>query len=200
MLAKPFRMLIYTATSLLTLALPVWAVEYSGQVTQGKQAQTAIQKLICSPDLFGADKGCHLDAVRIIDNWAFVSWSGENMGGMSILKKQGTSWKHMIGGGGAMIVQNAIEGGVPKDKAEFLVPVTRYTDPADLRNLSDWELLVMRNEVYARHGRRFQNARLKAYFATWPWYKVNPNYHDGLLTAAEKKLIDTIIKVEKERH
>jgi len=41
----------------------------------------------------------------------------------------------------------------------------------DLAGKSRWELDVMRNEIYARHGRRFDRSDLQHYFESQPWYK-----------------------------
>jgi len=41
----------------------------------------------------------------------------------------------------------------------------------DVQGLSAWELKVMRNEIYARHGFVFQTDELKEYFAAQEWYK-----------------------------
>ena len=48
---------------------------------------------------------------------------------------------------------------------------TRLLTQADLAGLSDWELKVARNEIYARHGRRFTSARLQAHFDSCSWYE-----------------------------
>ena len=40
----------------------------------------------------------------------------------------------------------------------------------DLEGLSDWELYIARNEIYARHGRGFKNKDLQEYFGSKSWY------------------------------
>jgi len=40
----------------------------------------------------------------------------------------------------------------------------------DLKGKSDWELDIMRNEIFARHGRRFNRADLQNYFYKQNWY------------------------------
>ncbi|MCW3053371.1 MAG: serine/threonine protein kinase, partial [Chthonomonadales bacterium] len=41
---------------------------------------------------------------------------------------------------------------------------------ADLVGKSPWELSLMRNGVYARHGYRFHTSSLAHYFAQQSWY------------------------------
>lgn len=53
-------------------------------------------------------------------------------------------------------------------------------DPEDLEGLSKGELRILRNTIYARHGRRFKSADLDTYFRHFSWYvptcdEVSPN-------------------------
>jgi serine/threonine-protein kinase len=52
--------------------------------------------------------------------------------------------------------------------------MTRKLTEADLAGKSRGELDILRNEVYARHGRRFNRSDLQAYFDRQPWYR--PRY------------------------
>ncbi|MEZ0369493.1 MAG: YARHG domain-containing protein [Candidatus Sericytochromatia bacterium] len=175
------------------------AIEYSGDLPAARQARPALQNLICSRQLFGGGVGCTVDAVRVLGDWAWVAWSGKEFGGVSVLRRSGKAWKHITGGGGVMIVANAVEAGVPRAIAEFLVPIYPQEGVAELKTLSAWELLVIRNMIYARHGRRFTTRRLQEYFETWPWYHPNAHYSDKLLSAKERQLIEVILKVEKQK-
>ena len=79
----------------------------------------------------------------------------------------------------------------------------RYTSD-DLEDLSDWELEVARNEIYARHGREFSNKALQDYFNSQSWYE--PRYSaeefdalDGVLNQTEVANAELILSVEQER-
>lgn len=48
---------------------------------------------------------------------------------------------------------------------------------SDLKGKSAWELALGRNEIYARHGRKFQMQEFQTYFDSCSWYTVNPNYN-----------------------
>jgi hypothetical protein len=57
------------------------------------------------------------------------------------------------------------------------------------------EVDIMRNEVFARYGRRFQDPELQSYFSSQPWY--NPLYApdqfpEGLLTPIEMQNVTYI--------
>jgi hypothetical protein len=68
-----------------------------------------------------------------------------------------------------------------------------------LSKLSPTELQITRNEIFAHYGRPFTTEWLKKYFNEKPWYKENPNYSDQLLTENDKKNMEIILKVEKEK-
>ena len=67
----------------------------------------------------------------------------------------------------------------------------------DLANLSSKELTLMRNTVYARHGRPFQDSQLAAYFKKQSFYKANPGYLDSWVPAEEKALAQKIADYQK---
>ena len=75
---------------------------------------------------------------------------------------------------------------------------SKLTD-SDLTNLSKGVLRLMRNAIYARHGRTFNSYDLQYYFDNSPWYKPNPNYSDDLLTDIDKYNIALIQKYEAKQ-
>jgi hypothetical protein len=56
----------------------------------------------------------------------------------------------------------------------------------------------LRQEIYARHGKVFKDKWLQKYFASFDWYKPNPNYSDAALTAVERQNIASIAAYEKK--
>lgn len=76
---------------------------------------------------------------------------------------------------------------------------SRYVTVDDLSGLSSWELKCARNEIYARHGRLFDNDNLQNYFNSQAWYSgtVSPsNFSESVLNKYEKSNIDFIKKYE----
>ncbi len=59
------------------------------------------------------------------------------------------------------------------------------------------DLRVLRNELYARHGRVFKDKDLQKYFEAQPWYHPNPEFKDEMLSATESKNLVIIAEVEK---
>ena len=69
-----------------------------------------------------------------------------------------------------------------------------------LRGLSLHELRLLRNEVYARHGRMFRAEWLQQYFFFQPWYAPDENFKDEELSGNDKLNVETIVKYENMIH
>jgi YARHG domain len=70
-----------------------------------------------------------------------------------------------------------------------------------LHGLSLHELRLLRNEVYARHGRTFGPAWLQQHFSFQPWYTpVEEGQKPSELSAIEKQNVETIVAYEKKLH
>lgn len=69
-----------------------------------------------------------------------------------------------------------------------------------LRGLSLHELRLLRNEVYARHGRIFRAPWLQQHFHMQPWYTADENFKDEALSGNDKLNVETIVRVEKRIH
>ena len=71
---------------------------------------------------------------------------------------------------------------------------------AMLRGLSLHEMRLLRNEVYARHGRIFRAPWLQHHFDMQPWYTADENFKDEALSGNDKLNVETIVRVEKRIH
>ena len=69
-----------------------------------------------------------------------------------------------------------------------------------LQGLSLHELRLLRNEVYARHGRMFHADWLQQYFFTQPWYTPDENFKDEELSGSDKLNVETIVRYENKIH
>jgi hypothetical protein len=67
---------------------------------------------------------------------------------------------------------------------------------ADIAGFSQPELKLLRNTVYARHGRPFQTAELRQYFAGRSWYSSKNTYSDTDLTSNDKANVKLIQRAE----
>jgi serine/threonine-protein kinase len=71
---------------------------------------------------------------------------------------------------------------------------------ADLTGRSAFELDILRNSIYARHGRRFSNKTLQTYFNDQSWYRpvYSPDeFPDSLLSSLEKQNAAYILEYQK---
>lgn len=73
-------------------------------------------------------------------------------------------------------------------------PITR----ALLQGLFVEDVRKMRDEIYARHGKVFKDQWTQKYFASFDWYKANPNYTDAALSPVEKENLVVIAAYEKK--
>jgi hypothetical protein len=68
--------------------------------------------------------------------------------------------------------------------------------PAQLQDLSRRDLRILRNTVYARHGRQFRSQLLQSYFSMKEWYQVDRAYSDKRLTRTDTRNIALIRSIE----
>lgn len=80
---------------------------------------------------------------------------------------------------------------------------TRYYSENELNALTDYQLYLARNEIYARHGREFKNQDLQNYFKNKDWYtgRYSPDSFDSIVTLNdfEKKNAAAMLAIEKRR-
>jgi hypothetical protein len=67
-----------------------------------------------------------------------------------------------------------------------------------LKDLSRRDLRLLRNTIYARHGRQFRSELLRSYFEATDWYKSDSAYTDALLTAVDNRNIKLIRSLEDQ--
>ena len=98
------------------------------------------------------------------------------------------------------------DGLIFADAPDFLpVPGAKFSmlgsrlSTADLKGMDKAQLRLLRNAVYARHGRMFASADLQALFGGQIWYKPNPGYSDDLLTDTDRANIALILEFEKKQ-
>lgn len=66
----------------------------------------------------------------------------------------------------------------------------------ELRDLSRRDLRILRNTVFARHGRAFKTNSMRTWFERMEWYRVDPKYTDKRLTKTDLENIKLIRSVE----
>lgn len=84
---------------------------------------------------------------------------------------------------------------------DYILPdsSSRILSDSEVSVLSKEELRLARNEIYARHGRKFDDVQLQSYFDSKSWYKgtIDPaDFSESMLSEIEKKNIELIKKYE----
>jgi hypothetical protein len=71
--------------------------------------------------------------------------------------------------------------------------------PAEaLALLTPAQLRILRNAIYARHGRTFQSKDLNGFFSQESWYRPDPAYTDALLTPQDRHNLELIQAAESQ--
>lgn len=80
---------------------------------------------------------------------------------------------------------------------------TKVLKDADIEGMSAKELNYARNEIFARHGRKFESKELRDYFESKSWYKGRYSAEEfdkkssSVLNNTEKKNVEFLEKAEK---
>lgn len=75
----------------------------------------------------------------------------------------------------------------------------RFLDDWDFDDMDSHTLCLARNEIYARHGRLFNDKEIQAYFNSMPWYSgtVAPeDFNDRVFNQYEKANLEKIAELE----
>lgn len=89
--------------------------------------------------------------------------------------------------------------------SDFVLPnsSSEYLSMDDLDGLTKNECRIARNEVYARHGRKFKDESLRDYFNQFDWYEptIDPDdFNDkAMLSEIERKNLDLILEYESNQ-
>lgn len=86
---------------------------------------------------------------------------------------------------------------------DYMLPGSdsEYITMADLKGFSAKECRIARNEIYARHGRKFKDEELQAYFDGKDWYHgtIEPDsFKEDMLNEYELTNRDLIVEFEKK--
>lgn len=82
---------------------------------------------------------------------------------------------------------------INKKNKKYILPNSskKKLTKSDLKGLSKKELRLARNEIYARHGRIFQDEELQSYFESTPWY-------EGIIPAEEFSDSEELNDIERK--
>ncbi len=94
-----------------------------------------------------------------------------------------------------------------ENDGDYVLPdsATHLYTTEELSDLSDWDLYIARNEIFARRGRMFKKDELQSYFDGQEWYepRYTPEEFDSqvesLLNDIERANVSTILALEQER-
>ena len=99
---------------------------------------------------------------------------------------------------------NDSENSETATKQDYLLPESdsRYISKSELGGFTKEECRIARNEIYARHGRMFDDESLQAYFDSLDWYSPSiapDDFDESSLNDYERANLDLIIAYETEQ-
>lgn len=80
---------------------------------------------------------------------------------------------------------------------KFPETASRIFHVKELTTISNSDLSIMRNEIFADYGYKFKTSKWKDYFSQFDWYSGTKDDVLGLLNPIEKVNIQNILKIEK---
>jgi hypothetical protein len=80
---------------------------------------------------------------------------------------------------------------------EFQVPKEELT-ASQIENKTISELFLMRNSIFAQHGRTFKNYELHCFFMKQPWYKPKEDFNPASLSKMDVQNVELLHAREKE--
>ena len=152
-------------------------------LTEDKFAGLSILELRILREEFYARRGKKFDAPGIRDYFAWRDWY-KPARNQKLVKLNATEQKNVD-------LLAAYEAKLREKLGTDLV-----TDET-LGALFAEDLRVLRNEIYARHGRVFKDKQLQTYFETQSWYKPNVDFKDDQLNEVEIKNLAKIREAEE---
>ena len=100
---------------------------------------------------------------------------------------------------------NSINSTASGSSADYILANSdkRIVSREELMKLTQEQVRMACNELYARHGRKFLDANIQAYFNSKSWYigTIEPEaFDEAVFNEYEQKNKDTIVMYETEMH
>jgi len=84
------------------------------------------------------------------------------------------------------------------ESAEAIVVSGESLSEGDLSGLALGELRILRNAIFARHGRTFESPGLQRYYNSRSWYSADADYSDDRLSDTDRANLQVISEAERQ--
>ena len=86
------------------------------------------------------------------------------------------------------------------DKSQMFWPLDKFAiSTTDLDRLTKYEIDIIKNEAYARHGYIFVNEQWQEFFDEFDWYEKDSSFTEDTFSKLERQNLDTIILYQREK-
>lgn len=87
-----------------------------------------------------------------------------------------------------------------EDKSQMFWPLDKFAiSTTDLDRLTKYEISIIKNEAYARHGYIFVNEQWQEFFQQFSWYNKNSAFTEDKFSKLERQNLDTITLYQREK-
>ena len=199
--------LTLTSTALVTSSYPQVSVDMDveGASADELATLTAADFTVEETTPDGGEREAQVSRVSVSDEGDSLRIVYESDLGGGITRTARISLDEMSGFSGSASVSFTAPTEDDEEDGDYVLSdsATHRYSTSELEDLSNWELYIARNEIYARHGRRFQNDDLQSYFDGQDWYepRYSPQEFDANVTLSDVELAnaETIRSLEQSR-
>ena len=86
------------------------------------------------------------------------------------------------------------------DKSQMFWPLDKFAiSTTDLDRLTKYEISIIKNEAFARHGYIFVNEQWQDFFEQFNWYEEDSSFTEDKFSKLERQNLDTIILYQREK-
>ncbi len=86
------------------------------------------------------------------------------------------------------------------DKSQMFWPLDKFAiSTTDLDRLTKYEIDIIKNEAFARHGYIFVNEQWQNFFEQFTWYEKDSSFTEDKFSKLERQNLDTIILYQREK-
>ena len=152
--------------------------------------------------------------LRVVDGWSVCGIDTKDSAVVALVHRMDGRWRLLVSSGGVLDWDELYQFGLPRRLlGKFGTPPAKslpegpywkaQTAEQDLTSKDlpayhqPWILALMRNEIYARHGRPFQDPTLRGYFRERSWYHERSDFRDTDLSPRERRNVLFLLRQEQ---
>ncbi|MCR5272889.1 MAG: YARHG domain-containing protein [Lachnospiraceae bacterium] len=179
-----------------------WYVAFSDLMTDGNESVTVDISYYETPyDSFEIDS--NISSGWYTQSWYYYGYESLDDLYKAVVTSNLDTYNHEDNIDESAVPAEGSKTSASTDDADYILPnsSTELISEADLEGFDAEQCKIARNEIYARHGRKFKDEELQAYFDSKDWYEGTieaDDFEESMLSDIEIKNKDVIVSYEEE--